>query len=351
MRTCSLVVLVALGLVLSLAPASQAHTPIGGLAVAVSPDGATLVAGGDNRTLYVLDAKSLEVRQRVALDTTIWDLAWSKDGSRVLVEDTDETLHAFDTATWQIAWTQKKHGYMAVARDADVVAVRAGAWSAPEIRLLSMKDGATQHTIKLGERQRVAVHGVSPDGKRVAVLFSGKKDEAEPKKTAADRPKDLKGAARAIWALKHDGNMARYALFQVGQEQPVVDTKSWYTSTSGRMVFSGDVVWVVNYQNVNGRFDAEGKATAEKFGTGYNYGIGASADDKLLLIGGLKSGARVEVATGKVVPFRIPDSAGWPEYFKRFSAAPDGTAYAATTSFKVHRIGADGKVTASVVVR
>ncbi|MCP5102345.1 MAG: hypothetical protein GY950_03150, partial [bacterium] len=94
-----LTVLFALGLFASI----QAHTPKNGLgAVAVSPDGKTIVVGGDTRTLYVLDPSSLEVKKRIWLKTNIYEMAFNKDGSVLVVEDTSETLYFVKATNWQI---------------------------------------------------------------------------------------------------------------------------------------------------------------------------------------------------------------------------------------------------------
>ena len=57
----------AIAFTIAFAAVSLARDPSwGGLAgLAVSPDGKTIVTGGQNRVIYVLDAATLEVKQRV----------------------------------------------------------------------------------------------------------------------------------------------------------------------------------------------------------------------------------------------------------------------------------------------
>ena len=74
---------------------------MGGLTVALSPDGKVMVAAGDNRTLYILDPGKMEVTQRVWLGVCIVGLQFNKDGNVLLAEDTDGTLHLIDVKTWQ----------------------------------------------------------------------------------------------------------------------------------------------------------------------------------------------------------------------------------------------------------
>lgn len=69
-----------------------AGIPLGGLTVAISPDGKTLVAGGDTRTLLIIDPESLEVKIRVWVETTITDLYFSKDGGTLLIGDSSDRV-------------------------------------------------------------------------------------------------------------------------------------------------------------------------------------------------------------------------------------------------------------------
>jgi WD40 repeat protein len=73
------ILLLALGTALTVP--SNAGAPIGGLTVTMSPDGATLVASGDPRTLYVIDAATLEVKNRVWVETSVSNLVFGPSAS------------------------------------------------------------------------------------------------------------------------------------------------------------------------------------------------------------------------------------------------------------------------------
>src|SRR5262245_35859612 len=62
-------------------------------AVAVSPDGKSVAAGGQNRVVYLLDADSLAVTRRILLGARIVHMTYNKDGSRLIVEDDAERVH------------------------------------------------------------------------------------------------------------------------------------------------------------------------------------------------------------------------------------------------------------------
>ena len=96
-----------LGLTMACAAAAlasaDANTPKNALgAIAVSPDGATLVAAGDNRVLYVLDPASLEVKQRVAIGVNPYAAYFSADGKTLAIHDTDGAVTLFNAADWSV---------------------------------------------------------------------------------------------------------------------------------------------------------------------------------------------------------------------------------------------------------
>ena len=87
---------------------SFAGMPLGGLAVTVSPAGDVLVVGGDNRALLIADAAKMEVTNRLWLGVCIVEVQFNKDGSQLLVEDNDGTVHQIDTKTWEVVKSEKK---------------------------------------------------------------------------------------------------------------------------------------------------------------------------------------------------------------------------------------------------
>jgi hypothetical protein len=76
----------------------------------------------------------------------------------------------------------------------------------------------------------------------------------------------------------------------------------------------------------------------------FNHGLGASADGKVLVCGGMREGLYGPLEGVARVKFTIDALPGWPEHFAGFAVAADGTAYGVTSAFRVVRIGKDGKV-------
>jgi WD40 repeat protein len=331
-----------LGLLLSLPPAALASTPLGGLAVALSPDGKNMVAAGDNRVLYVIDPAKMEVAKRLWLGTCIVDLEFNKDGSKVVAEDTDGTLHLLDPQTGNSLKKEPKAEKMSTARQVDLAAGLNPDYNGHTIRFLSMADLSVKGKVAFAKGEKVAALGLDPEGARLAVWLEPMNDDSEAK--GGNPPADLKGLAAEEFRLKNDGKTSRLLIFKVPEGSKVSEHKLFYSpSTSGtKILFQGDNVLVVNYSNLNARIDPKGEVTLFQLDNSFNYGIGFSADQKTLMTGGLSNGTYTKVADLAKTSFQPDRLPGWPEYFKGFTVAGDGTAYGATSGYRIIKIKPGG---------
>lgn len=337
--------LVGIFLILGLtATPSLGKTPLGGLGVAISPNGQTIAVAGDNRVLYVIDAASLEVKQRVWLKTTVYSLHFNKNGSKLLVEDTDDTVQLIDTQTWKVEKDVKKAYFGSPSAAADLFPAFDDNYNGHNIRFLSMTDLAEKGKVTFEKGQKVQACGLSADGTRLAVLMESVKDESEP--TAKETPKDLKGLAAEEFKLKNDGKIATLLIFQVPSGQKLSENKLFYSpSSSGwKVFFSGEDVFLVNYSNLNAKVAKDGQVTMFQLGNSYNYGIGISGFQKVLMSGGLADGTYTQVDGLKMSTFKLERIPGWPEYFKDFAVGLDGSAYGTTSGFRLAKILATGQV-------
>jgi hypothetical protein len=331
-----------LGLVLGWSAVAFASTPLGGLAVALSPSGKMMVAAGDNRVLYVIDPAKMEVTNRVWLGACIVDLQFNKDGSTVVAEDTDGNLHLIEAKTGKASKKEPKTGQMSTARNADLAAGLDPDYNGHIIRFLSMTDLNAKGKVAFAKGEKVAGFGLDSEGTRLAVLLEAVNDDSEPK--GGNPPAELKGLAAEEFRLKNDGKTSRLLVFKVADGSKVSEQKLFYSpSTSGlKVLFQGDNVLIVNYSNLNAQVNPKGEVTLFKLENSYNYGIGFSADQKVLMTGGLADGTYTKVADlakAGFQPDRLPD---WPEYFKSFAVAADGTAYGATSGYRIIKIKPGG---------
>ena len=324
----------------------HAGTPLGGLTLAISPDASTLLVGGDNRTIYVMDPGTLEVKQRVWLGTTIVSMSYNKDGSIIAVEDSNGVVQFLKASDYTKATEQDDLENMAVARDADMAAGLDDDYQGNAVRFFSLSNGVEKGKVIFPKGIRISCFGISPEGDKVAVLQNGVDDPSEKKLSYKDIPKDLKGIARDEFQLKNDGKTAILATYKVPSGEKISEHKTFYTSssTNSKILFDGDDVVVVNYSNDNARYKPDGSVELFELGNSFNYGSGLSPDQELIFTGGLRNGSITKVDDMTHVSFRIQKLPGWPEYFKGFCSDGNGNIYGATSGFRVVKIDTSGKI-------
>lgn len=324
---------------------SEARDPdwSGLAAVAVSPDGKTVVVGGQNRVLYVVDAASFEVKKRIWTRARVGSLCFSKDGATLVLEDDAEETHLYDTSTWEPAKRLGTFGYVSFARNADLMAGATDTYGKKTVRFLSMKDGSSAGQAVSDER--LAAFGLNADGTRLAALTSSDSKSGKEKKVPWNQiPKDLRGVDRKEFIQKNDGRTARLLLFEVPSGKLLSSAELWYTSdASTDILLDGEVTYVINYSNVCARITAKGETTVFEAGS-INYGRGVAHDRKSFLVGGLRNGTYVVLDGMQKVKFSLDQLPGWPEYFAGFAVEPDGTGWGVTSACRLVKVGRDGRV-------
>ena len=329
----------------AIATVSQAALPLGGLTVAVSPDGKKLVAGGDTRTLLMMDPASLEVTARQWIEAGITSLGFSKDGKVLVVGDSDNAVKLFDTASWKLIKQFEKYDLLTISQSAGLFAGTDNAYTGPNIFVSTIEGGVQKAKITLGNKERVVALAISPDGQKLAVLTYAKEDPSEKKLGYNDIPKDLTGLDRAVFQLKNDGKASTIFIYDIQKGTVLSERKTWYENSNNcRLLFHGDDVIAVGYMNVNAQIAPDGTTKAFEAMNSYNYGIGFSADGKSILTGGLVDGTITAVTSLSGVKFKLSKISGFPEYIKGFDSSASGTVFAGTSGFRVVRISADGKV-------
>ncbi|MHC4393099.1 MAG: YncE family protein, partial [Planctomycetota bacterium] len=247
-----------------------------------------------------------------------------------------------DTKTWKLDKEIKKVSFSSAARAVDRVAVLEKGSKGSAVKLLSMTDGSEQAAVSFEKGVRIATFGINADATRLAVFTQGVKDEAEP----VDRkvPKGLRGAEAADWKQQHDGKTSKLFVYELPSGKQLAEHKLAYTTGDAHVFFQGDKVIAVNYSNVNARIDSEGKCEVFQLENSYNYGAGVSSDQKVILSGGLAKGSYTAIEGLAAKTFKVDKLPGWPEYFKGFAVATDGTGYAGTSAYRVIKVKPDGSV-------
>ncbi len=350
-------VVLSAGLALAGASSASAAVPLGGLTVAVSPKGDQLVAGGDNRVIYVLDAKTLEVKKRVPFAAPIIRMGFDASGGTLAVSDNDGTLHLIETSGWTTK-AQQKNRHRAVFSPANgLVASTDTDYRSNTISVTGITDGKDVFSAKLPAQMPVAAMGISPDGARLAVLLGANDDKDEPKVNYSDIPKDLKGLARKLFEMKNDGKTSLAQLYDLKTGKLISEKKTFFSMNHSQSIaaFVKDGVVFNEYSNYGLEFGENGEGRLIQFDGSFLYGSGVSHDGKYIMAGSLRDFVVLDTASiaakagepdklaGTVKSIdKLP---GWPEYFKGFDAAAGGKAmYGATTGYRVVLFDASGQI-------
>lgn len=322
----------------------EAGSPKGGLGdVAVSPDGKTLVVGGDNRVLYVMEEATMTVQKRIWLKTNIYEMEFNKDGSVLVVEDTSGILYFINTQNWEVLNQVRNAGSMSAAPAIDLVAGFRPSYKKSIIKFFSMTDGSQKGQIEFPGK--VISIGLNAKGTKLVVLAKGPTGKEEKKRT----PKDLKGMDKAIFKQKNDGRVSIFAEFELPSGKKIQEKIIFYTDSRPSMIVREEATYLIAYSNVNAKITND-QITLFKAKSSYNYGVGISPDRTSYLVGGLRDGTTVSITNDTMITYKVGRLPGWPEYFKGFGFAKDGTGYGVTTSYRVVKISKTGQVESAVPV-
>ena len=337
----------AAALTLTLAAPVFAATPKAALgALAVSPDGGTVAAAGDNRVLYLVDPATLVVRERIAIGTNPLELWYSADGATLAMLTTDDALLFFDTGDWTPKGELKDVFAVAHAATADALVTlgrpakaQDGSFATP-LRVVPLSGAAP--TLDVAVAGELASIASRPDATAFVALTKQVKDDGETKE---EPPSDLKGIDKEIFKLQHDQQASEIVLLDAaGMEtgrQP-----SWFSQGSPLLgAYAGDAVFFWGYSNRNAIFTEDGGLMVLFEGpSSFNYAIGTDAAQSRVAVGGLREGGIVTLFDLAAVEFAIDQQRGWPEYFEGFAFAPDGSLWGGTTAYRLVHIGADGQL-------
>lgn len=335
---------------LSLACASIASaTPIQGLTVSVSPDGKQLVAGGATRTLLVMDPETLEMKDRKWIEVSITGLAFNKTGETLLVQDSSDAIYLFNTADWTKKAELSKRAAWTRSFESDKMA----GYFRTTIYIHSMADGSELGQIEVPDGERVAALALNSDGSKLALLTQSQNDEEEPKVARADLPKDKKGPALEEFKQKNDGKTSRLLVFNTETGESVRDEKIFFeTRNNSMMIYKGDDLVVVAYDNANARISPDGEIKIFELPNSFNYGIGVSPKGDLIMTGGLRKYSITKTDPLTSVTGEADKLPSWPEYWKGFGASPDGSQiYGSTSAYRVFKMDPSGKVMVSEPVK
>jgi hypothetical protein len=328
-----------------------AVTGLGGLeAVAARDDGKIVAVAGQNRVVYIVDAETLRVKQRLWLGARIGNLAFNRDGSRLAVEEEDDRVRLLDLDSGKEVAKVANSSRMVASPRGNFIALRDTTnVISPRIRFLSLDDLTEKGRIELTELP--SAFTFDAEAKRLIVLSRGVIGD-EKRVPVVETPRDMRGLARAEYQQMHDGYESYLRTFDVATGKLLRQVRLWYTSDSDStlLVLAGDTTFVFNRGNVCARISPMGKVSLLETRQRINHGLGSSPNGKLLLTGGLAEGTFGPLDGDKRVRFEIDELPGQAEFIARFAVRDDGGVFAVTTAYRLVRISREGKVEKAVPV-
>jgi hypothetical protein len=330
----------------SSAPAGIPRDAIG--AIAVSPDGATVVATGNPRTFYVLDAATLTVKDRVWHGYSPLRLSWSKDGKTLAMLHTDDVVTFFDAETLKETTSTEKFAAHCFASEAGKLFIASQGSKKDDrypitLSVYSLATGEKLSSTALSYTVAVSALACSPDASEIVLASTQYDTKAEEKK---DAPKDMAPEAKAEFRKRNDAKAMWIGWFD-GELAKGPEYESWFSNSAPPLFFvrDGKASWFANGSD-NAEFAPDGTIAMKALAnSGSFYGEMLSTDHATFLSGTLGKGYIVDTATLTETKFDFTDRLkGWPEYLYGFAIAPDGTIFGGTSAYRMLRIAPDGKV-------
>ena len=136
--------------------------------VAFSPDGSRIVSGSDDNTIRLWDTQSGDnIATLEGHSATVWSVAFSPDGSRIVSGSSDNTIRLWDTQSGDNIATLEGHSatVLSVAFSPDGSRIVSGS-SDNTIRLWDTQSGDNIATLE-GHSATVLSVAFSPDGSRI----------------------------------------------------------------------------------------------------------------------------------------------------------------------------------------
>jgi len=307
-------------------------------AVAVSPDGATILAAGDNRAVYTLDATSLEVTRRRYIAGQVEWMDYSADGKLIFVRTDDEVFTARAARSFKTIYDVEDIDEVAYAPQVDRILLLESSYKGGVLHLLVASTGEELQRIEFPDLDTEMV-ALSPDASHALILTSSDSTDDEPKEST---PSDLKGYDRYLHRQQNDGYVSTVVSVSLADGAWTTGTTVFRVSFPTHVRMRKDRRAVLGGVGNSAVLSRDGTTDLMNLGDSY-IAFGRISDDGATMV--TTSGRDIAfhplngTATGEAtLELEAPKMAGPSERVTAMDEAADGTIYMVTSGYRIWKI-------------
>ncbi|MCG6904583.1 MAG: hypothetical protein LJE68_18080 [Rhodobacter sp.] len=307
-------------------------------AVAVSPDGATVMVAGDNRVLYTVDAATLDVTSRRYVPEQIRWMQYSSDGDTLFWRTQERTFAAVGLGSFKTRFSAENISSVAYAPGASRLLLLENNYKGGVLHLLAAHNGKNVLKLEMPEL-RTEDATISDDGATALLLTNSESSDAEEK---AQPGSDLKGHAKFEFRQQHDGYISKIVAVDLKAGTFAV-ASSWYRiSNPSQVRMLGDAAVFVNSVSDSGTVGADGSSRLLDLGERFSSHIRISDDGESIVMSSGRDVAVHPLADGVAgAPVRELEADDLPGPSERVTAmdeAADGTLYLGTSGYRLWKV-------------
>jgi len=331
-------ILLGLGFAMGLCSAAMAQVMP---AVAVSPDGATVLAAGDNRVVYTVNAETLGIEERRYIAGLVRWLDYSADGRLVFMRTDNNIFTARAARSFKTLYSVDRISAVSYAPEANRIALLESNYDGGVLHILVASTGDRINRIEFPEIRTNYV-ALAPDGASALLLTQSDRSEDEPNESPSS---ELKGYDRYLFRQQNDGYTSHVV-------SVTVESGDWsMAETFYRVSFPGQVrmldgrMAIINGPGDSALVSGDGTTDLLNLGGGYiAFGHIADAGADIVLTGGTEiafhglNGTAANPASRELEAVRLEGPA---ERVTAIDQAGDGTLYMVTSGYRLWKVTPD----------
>ncbi len=329
-----------LALAISMAPVASAQTIE---TISVSADGKTVLVGGSNRTVYSVDADSLEVTDRRYVSELVRQIVHGANGDLVFFRDDADNLNAYNAGDMSFAWAARDVDEMTYDAESDTLAVLDEHYKDDSVRLLAAANGEQTQRIVMGKLKSDII-ALTPGAGKALILTGYTKSDKEEK---TEEPADLTKLQQADHKQMTDGYVSNVVTVDFGAGTFETAETPYRVSYPKSVRMQDDKIMILRTNRDSMMLGGDGSGGLIDLGEDYfNFsGIDAKGETYILTNGVEIRFVPVDggAAQGLLSAERL--RGGPAEWVTAMAEAPDGTLYFGTNAYRLLRVSPSrGKV-------